>query len=570
MMETAYFTASIPGKDVSVSLSANVLERLRRELGKSDAASSSRGLLLGNRSPGSDCLFIADCFPIALRSPGSSQAPGNESINAKLLKQALNLWKPGSRTALYAVGQYSVALRTPRGNGNVIEFDGLSEGDLFLKVTGKGSATSAAFYMIDADGQSSAHPDLTLPFDSLVPGDEPTGSEEQPGEPSNTPAEPVSSGRSTDSRFHVSAGTAWWRMWPAWVIAGLVVTIAGLLFQQSRATSLRNQKAQTTELRLEPVRTGSQWELRWDKDAPAVRAAKRAQLTVSDGSRFTQLDLDASEIQHGYVLYTPESSDVTFRLDMYDPSGRALTESVRALANVAGDHADIESRSYQSRDARKSESPSTGVRSPEPRATANLARSVPTVSRKDQEFRSNQLATAQLTPAAGRTNPSPAVRQTAGSSADQTTRRNTVLPNATDKPNSESGGNPGAPKAKRADATMPRLPAPAPPRTWSAALAKAETPAYVPPQPLQKPAPVFRKVGALSYAATDVDIVVHVDQNGRVSNARLASNSGFITGPLAAAALDAARRWIFEPAKSHGNRIESDYKIVFRFVPPSQ
>ena len=189
-MESAQFTATIPAKSVSVSLGAKVVERLRRELGRS-AAQSSGGLLLGSRSPDTDSVFIADCFPIALRSAEVSQGHESGQINSKLLKQALNLWKPNSRTALYAVGQYCVVVPTARGNGNAAEFDGLSEGDVFLKVSGKGSATSAAFYVINADGRSSAHPDLTLPFDSLVATDEPPPTEEEVRRAADTPAQPT-------------------------------------------------------------------------------------------------------------------------------------------------------------------------------------------------------------------------------------------------------------------------------------------------------------------------------------------------------------------------------------------
>jgi TonB family protein len=555
-----------------VSLSANVLERLRREMGKSVAHSSSGGLLLGNRSPGTDLLFIADCFPIALRSPGSSSGQESGPANAKLLKQALNLWRPGSRTALYAVGQYSVSLGSARETANLIECDGLSQGDIFLKLSGKAAATSAAFYVMDADGRSGPEPDLMLPFDSLVATDDPPEQDEEFRQPVDTPAEPVSLGPRPDPKPHVpAAGTDWRRLWPAWIIAGLLVTIGGLLFQQFRTTKLLKHQKQTTELRLEPVRTGSQWELRWDKNAPAVRAANRAQLTVSDGSRFTQLDLDASEIQHGYVLYTPESSDVTFRLDMYDRSGRALTESVRALANVSGDETTVENRFREPRRAGMGQDSSAPARSAETR-TKDLLRSARAVSRSDDEARLGASIAARAGQSADRISPPEGVPPTAGSAAGRSTRLSPAVPTPSSKRNSERGsGAASAPSAREADAgVVPRLPPPVPPRTWSAALAATETPAYIPPQPLQKPAPVFRKVGVLSYSATDVDIIVHVGQDGRVSNARLASESGFVSRSLAAAALDAARRWTFEAARSHGNKIESDYKIVFRFVPPSQ
>jgi TonB family protein len=62
---------------------------------------------------------------------------------------------------------------------------------------------------------------------------------------------------------------------------------------------------------------------------------------------------------------------------------------------------------------------------------------------------------------------------------------------------------------------------------------------------------------------TRVDVQVRIDENGHVQEAHV--KDGGQSGLLRNAALDAAKHWIFEPAKRDGKNIPSDHTIEFQF-----
>ena len=64
-----------------------------------------------------------------------------------------------------------------------------------------------------------------------------------------------------------------------------------------------------------------------------------------------------------------------------------------------------------------------------------------------------------------------------------------------------------------------------------------------------------------------VEITVRVNEKGRVTAARTVNATPAIPADLPAQAIDASRQWIFEPAKSHGHNVLSDYTIVYSFNP---
>ena len=69
------------------------------------------------------------------------------------------------------------------------------------------------------------------------------------------------------------------------------------------------------------------------------------------------------------------------------------------------------------------------------------------------------------------------------------------------------------------------------------------------------------------YGSTDVEVDVRIDEEGRVTDARLMNNREDVGGLLTSAALEAAREWTFEPARVHGKSVPSNHVIKFRFHP---
>ena len=66
-------------------------------------------------------------------------------------------------------------------------------------------------------------------------------------------------------------------------------------------------------------------------------------------------------------------------------------------------------------------------------------------------------------------------------------------------------------------------------------------------------------------APTIVAVKVAIDVSGRVSNAEALSKR--VSPPFVAAALSAARQWVFEPARSNGAPVPSELVLEFKFMP---
>jgi hypothetical protein len=56
--------------------------------------------------------------------------------------------------------------------------------------------------------------------------------------------------------------------------------------------------------------------LHWDANAAAIRSAAVGTLTIADGPRESRLSLKPADLSSGVASYWPETSEVTFRLDL--------------------------------------------------------------------------------------------------------------------------------------------------------------------------------------------------------------------------------------------------------------
>jgi TonB family protein len=91
---------------------------------------------------------------------------------------------------------------------------------------------------------------------------------------------------------------------------------------------------------------------------------------------------------------------------------------------------------------------------------------------------------------------------------------------------------------------------------------------YVPARPLKQVMPSARNLElSAPSGATDVEVEVKIDEEGRVTEARVVNNRSNNSELLTSAALAAAKEWIFEPAKVHGKSVPGDHTIEFHFHP---
>ncbi len=72
---------------------------------------------------------------------------------------------------------------------------------------------------------------------------------------------------------------------------------------------------------------GENLHLSWDRQARAVAAAQHASLQISDAGQNRTLDLSASDLRNGAVAYHRMSEHVQFRLEVFLPGRRSISET---------------------------------------------------------------------------------------------------------------------------------------------------------------------------------------------------------------------------------------------------
>ena len=89
-----------------------------------------------------------------------------------------------------------------------------------------------------------------------------------------------------------------------------------------------SQGAKAFQLNLSAGRNGDSLTVRWDREAPAIKAAERGVLEIEDGETTRPLPLDQAHLREGSVIYQNSSPMVRFRLVVYMSSKATVNETV--------------------------------------------------------------------------------------------------------------------------------------------------------------------------------------------------------------------------------------------------
>ncbi len=346
---------------------------------------------------------------------------------------------------------------------------------------------------------------------------------------------------------------------------GTAVALAWLYFRPpvsgSRASVwFRTRTSTPLNLRVEPQGDGVLL-VRWN----AIGSAKFATLQIDDGSEHRNLRLDSNQIGHASILYSPGSKDLSFRLDVFDGKGSPTSDSLRV---VNGSSSTLVAHTVPIRKSPPSAKVHRGQNSPGSPAPVLDARIT--------------AATSTKKPAAipGQSRAASSIVRPVTRRIREPERNTEAIRNRASIDYADSAVGRPSPKAQSsADEPELRKPRQALPSTRSSG-SSAEPQVtnnvegntsltYVPPRPLKQVMPrATNSESAGPSAAIDIQIEVTIDDEGRVTDARVANyvgNSSKDKGPLTSAALAAAQEWVFEPAKAHGKSIPSHHRIVFRF-----
>ncbi|HYP05630.1 MAG TPA: TonB family protein [Bryobacteraceae bacterium] len=309
-----------------------------------------------------------------------------------------------------------------------------------------------------------------------------------------------------------------WRRWAAAAGVAAMLAIAPFLLQSNSTNSPFNMLSMEAETRPGLVR------LRWNPESKVLENAPGAVVWIADGMEESKLELTHAQLQAGALDYKPTGTDLNFRMEI-----GPFTESLRVANAVPGTTG-------------MAEAAAAGMDQVTPqRETARTER-----GRKMREAESSAPTTFEQAPLAVDEKPQP------------------ILESAP------------PPQIAMAPAKLERPPiqerAPEVPKVVASAEKKGKSPLkkvlgwipgfrqkdYVPPK-------VVREVQPRVTAERDTSVIVRVaiDPKGVVTNAALLTKG--IDGNLGRSAVEAAKRWRFEPARADDRPVASDMVLRFRF-----
>jgi len=315
------------------------------------------------------------------------------------------------------------------------------------------------------------------------------------------------------------------RVGAPWYIAGAVLLAALGLGAYLRFASPQQPRVTISEVPVAPpaaaavhtgfsaTREGPLWRLTWDRAAVAALNPTGAVLAIRDGGKEQQVGLTLDDLSSGTILYTPQTGDLLFSLNIVMPGSQLAEEHVRVLEAP-----------HTAEAQRVAETPPEPVKTVRGQVRTTRPFTPPLNGPSDSQ--SGKIAPAEMPP----------------------------------PPALASGVNPPRTSALPLTASMSAVPVISPPPTEPGVPAPVTVGARV----VSQVSP--RAVGPIPEGANaEVHIHVQIDARGAVTRVTPIGVNAF-NFRLADAAARAAKYWVFEPAQTNGHPVASEMDLTFHFT----
>jgi hypothetical protein len=115
-----------------------------------------------------------------------------------------------------------------------------------------------------------------------------------------------------------------------WLPLSFIFLLLGVLLGFQAALTLRPQTpaADPFAVGLTVARESDNLNVRWDRQAPAIRTAVQGLLVIEDGGASRRVSLSADQLQTGSVVYPHTAGEVRFRLELTLKSGAVLVQKL--------------------------------------------------------------------------------------------------------------------------------------------------------------------------------------------------------------------------------------------------
>ena len=130
------------------------------------------------------------------------------------------------------------------------------------------------------------------------------------------------------ARSRIGSGWVWIPLCFMFLLFGVALGFqAALLKVGARPLNSSANSSSAFSLALAVSESGQNLSVRWDRQAPAVRASRRGVLEIEEAGITKPVDLDAAQLQNGTLTYRHATNDVRFRLTVFPKDQVSVTES---------------------------------------------------------------------------------------------------------------------------------------------------------------------------------------------------------------------------------------------------
>jgi Gram-negative bacterial TonB protein C-terminal len=349
--------------------------------------------------------------------------------------------------------------------------------------------------------------------------------------------------------------------------AALVIVLGVLAYWMNLGNRLLGSSARTDSLGLHVQRSSDHLAVLWNQNSPDIAAASRAVLSIRDGAYQKAFFLNQTQLRAGLVTYKPDNQDVDFGLELY----KGETKTVRDTMHVF-----LESLSPAASPEPIAKPLSAKTPHENPKSVSTITAVTPPDALVKQPLR---VFTSPGPSKSNSTPVPPAVviqppQATAAATNVPTDALGTQLARVSAQAKFDASAIPTGP-ATTFDSSTPKNDRPAPvpagvihpsPPVSQPTTSRSLTDTFTGPEVLQSVSPlVTQSVRKQMKSDIEVGVMVQIDANGHVTEARIVSTKGALPGMVTDEALRAALLFRFKPARADGRNIPSQMRLAFHF-----
>lgn len=327
-------------------------------------------------------------------------------------------------------------------------------------------------------------------------------------------------------------------LWAVAVLALVAVAGGGYVLYPGfhKVSGTPSATGDSSPLNLRVEHSGPDLLLTWNRDAAGVKNAAHAVLSITDGERHENYDMDPGQLFNGSIVYSPLTPDVSFRLEVTGQNHATIAgESVRVLRTRPSPMDDPKSASKTS---------------------------APTTPAKSDTAAPASQASAEETPAPEK---SAALAAPTRAFDKSSLAKRLRPPTSTDLPDAPSIGGAGAPPQAGSlpGANLSGIAPPPPARQTapSPSSSKNSGGQISPAELMYKHNPEYPKIAQQMGVKGVVELMATIGTDGKVKGVRV------LGGPqmLQKAAKDAVMQWVYKPTLLNGTPVENETHISINF-----